>query len=95
MTTTTDNTGKQYAPRLPKGTFTCLRVNLNAPLMGRVTAIQRDPRFAIQGARSPSVSLLIRRALALYLEQLARMDDAQLKAEMDRLPSNNQQVLHS
>ncbi|WP_055128809.1 hypothetical protein [Pseudomonas mediterranea] len=85
MTMTTDITTKQYAPRLPKGTFTCLRVNLNATLMSHITAIQNDPRYAVQGSRAPSASLLIRRALTLYLKQLAQMSDVQLLTEVNSL----------
>ena len=70
-----------YSPRLPPATSACLRVRLEGRLTEQLQAAQAHPELRIKETHTPSTSLLVRRALSLYLAGLLQMQPEQLKQE--------------
>ncbi|MDO3576649.1 hypothetical protein [Ralstonia pseudosolanacearum] len=72
---------KLYNRRIPGDTSDRLRASIESPLADKLRAAQRDERLLIKGKHVPSRSLIVRRALYLYLDRLDRMDAAQIERE--------------
>lgn len=70
-----------YSPRLNPSDSAILRVRLESRLTAQLRTAQDLPELLIKDTRKPSTSLIVRRAVALYLAGLLRMKPAQLKQE--------------
>ncbi|AKZ25101.1 hypothetical protein ACH51_01105 [Ralstonia solanacearum] len=84
MTTVTT----KYAARLPAHESGLLKTRVENSLLKQLHAAQDLPQFTDKRNRRPSSSLLVRRALAVYLATLLRMTPDQLQQEnleLDRL----------
>ncbi|MBU9210090.1 hypothetical protein [Burkholderia multivorans] len=71
----------QYARRIPPTQSTVLKTRVEARLLDQLQIAQGFPELLIKDTRKPSSSLLVRRALAVYLSALLRMTPEQLKRE--------------
>lgn len=72
---------KAYSRRLPPSSSACLRVRLESRLTEQLQTAQAHPELRIKETHTPSTSLIVRRALSLYLAGLLHMSHEQLKQE--------------
>ncbi|MBU9185811.1 hypothetical protein L0Z16_18730 [Burkholderia multivorans] len=72
---------KIYNRRFPGDTSDGLRVRIESRLADKLRGTQERPELLIKGLYQPSRSLIVRRALYLYLDSIARMDAKQIERE--------------
>lgn len=76
----------QYSQRRPQGAGRDqLKVTLEAPLANALRTAQDTPGLIIKGSRTPSRSLICRRALVMYIAYLSRLTSEQLQRESGEL----------
>ena len=75
MTTT------QYTTRIPARESGLLHTRIEKRLLDQLRTAQELPELLIKDTRKPSSSLIVRRALAVYLVMLLKMTPGQLKQE--------------
>ncbi len=72
---------KLYSRRIPGDSSDGLRVRIESRLADKLRAAQARPEMLIKDAYQPSRSLIVRRALYLYLDSLTHMDASAIERE--------------
>jgi hypothetical protein len=70
-----------YSKRLDPTASAILRVRLESRLTAQIKAAQDRPELLIKDTHKPSTSLIVRRAVALYLAGLLHMTPEELNQE--------------
>jgi hypothetical protein len=71
-----------YSKRIPKTNSAFLRLRIEAPLAERLRAAQSRPDLVIKDGLKPSTTLIVRRALQRYFDDLNKMEAGDITAEV-------------